>query len=97
MDFHYELGGESFVWDERKAAMNLEKHGLRFEEAASVFHDPFFKIVDASRNDEVRDAAIGFDSSARLLFVVHAAVDGQSIRIISARRATSLEERQYAQ
>ena len=44
---------------------------MRFEEAATVFQDPFVVLTDASRNEEARDAAIGFDSTARLLFVVH--------------------------
>jgi hypothetical protein len=69
---------------------------VRFEEAASVFADPLFVLVDASRNDEGRQAAIGFDSSARLLYVVHIEIEDELIRIISARRAEFHEERIYA-
>jgi len=56
-----------------------------------VFFDPFFRLVDASRNDEARDAVIGHDVQGRLLFVVHIEIDGECIRIISARKATKQE------
>jgi hypothetical protein len=52
MDVHYESKGDLFVWDAAKAARNWQAHGVRFEEAASVFDDPLFILVDASRNDE---------------------------------------------
>jgi uncharacterized DUF497 family protein len=96
MDIHFDLNGESFVWDVEKAKKNLAKHGVRFEEASTVFGDPLFVLVQASRNDEAREAAIGFDSSGRLLYVVHIEVEGEFIRIISARRAEFSEEQQYA-
>jgi len=95
MDIHYELNGTTFVWNARKAASNHGKHdGVTFEHAATVFFDPFFKVVDASRHEEARDAIIGYDSSSCLLFVVHIQRDGDAIRIISARKATN-EERKY--
>jgi uncharacterized DUF497 family protein len=97
MDIRFELNGESFVWDKRKADSNVRKHGIRFEEAAWVFMDPLLMVTDASRNDEARDAVIGLDGSGRLLFVVHVEMDGDAIRIISARRATFAEEKLYAQ
>jgi len=95
MEFRYELNGDLFVWDATKAEAKLAKHGVRFEEAASVFADPLFVLVDASRRNEARDAVIGFDSTGRLLYVVH--IEGKStyIRIISARRADPDEERIY--
>lgn len=96
MDVHFELNGDLFVWGETKARRNWRDHGVRFEEAASVFSDPLFVLVDASRNDEARQAAIGFDASARLLYVVHIEIDDELIRIISARRAEAQEERIYA-
>ena len=71
MDIYHEHNGESFVWDAAKAAKNWHKHGVRFEEAATVFTDPFFRLVDAGRNGEARDAAIGFDATGRLLYLVH--------------------------
>ncbi len=61
-----------------------------------MFGDPLFVLVQASRNDEAREAAIGFDSSGRLLYVVHIEVEGAFIRIISARRAGLSEEQHYA-
>jgi uncharacterized DUF497 family protein len=61
-----------------------------------VFSDPLFVLTDASRNDEARDAAIGFDANARLLFVVHIEIEDSCIRIISARRAEPREEALYA-
>ena len=53
-------------------------------------------IMTASRNDEARDAAIGFDITGRLLYVVHIEIEEKSIRIISARRAEPNEELNYA-
>jgi uncharacterized DUF497 family protein len=56
-----------------------------------------FVLVDASRNDEARNAVIGFDIAGRLLFVVHVAIEETYIRIISARRAEPKEEERYAE
>lgn len=98
MDQYHRIGGNDFVWNAEKAAANLRKHGVRFEDAAAVFMDPLFVLTDASRNDEARDAVIGFDQSGRLLYVVHIALEeDQSIRIISARAAGPEEEAIYAQ
>jgi ribonuclease toxin BrnT of type II toxin-antitoxin system len=60
MDCNFEHHGTTFVWDRRKAAENERRHGVKFEEAATVFDDPLFVVKDASRNDEQRDAVIGF-------------------------------------
>ena len=91
MDIEFTLGGDTFVWNADKALRNIAKHGIRFEEAARVFSDPLFVLVQASRNDEAREAAIGFDAVGRLLYVVHLEVEGVAIRIISARRAERAE------
>lgn len=92
MNVRFELNGTTSVWDEAKAAANPRRHdGVTFEQAATVFFDPLFRLVDASRNDESRDAAIGFDAAGRLLFVVHVERDGETIRIVSARKATKQE------
>ena len=64
MQIHFKCGDDSFVWLESKAHKNVNKHGVRFEEAATVFGDPNFVLVDSSRNDEARDAVIGFDPTA---------------------------------
>ncbi len=97
MDEHHHIGGSDFVWDAAKAASNLRKHGIRFEDAATVFLDPLFVLTNASRNDEARDAVIGFDAQGRLLFVVHIEFEGEFIRIVSARPADPAEEALYAQ
>lgn len=75
MDTHYELHGLSFVWDAAKAAANARRHdGITFEQAATVFFDPLFRLVEAGTVEEARDAVIGYDASGRLLFVVHVEV-----------------------
>lgn len=56
MDVRIDIDGQGFVWDEAKADANVRKHGVRFEEAATVFFDPLFVVVDASRNEEARHA-----------------------------------------
>ena len=92
MDIHFSLDSIDFVWDDEKAVSNQVKHdGITFEQAATVFFDPLFRLVDAERNDEARDAIIGFDRASRLLFVVHIQQDDAAIRIISARKATISE------
>ena len=92
MDVCYDLNGTSFVWDEEKTRANMLKHdGITFEQSAEAFFDPLFRLVDASRNDEARDAIIGYDTKGRLLFVVHIEVESEFIRIISARKATPKE------
>jgi uncharacterized DUF497 family protein len=97
MERHFEHHGTHFVWHEAKAGLNFLKHGISFEEAVTVFDDPLFVLHDAGRNDEARDAVIGFSSLGRLLTVVHIEVDGDYIRIISARRASAPEEALYDQ
>lgn len=97
MDERHRIGDSDFEWDVEKAKLNLRNHGIRFEDAATVFTDPLFVLTDASRNDEARNAVIGFDQLARLLFVVHIEFDGDCIRIVSARTAEPHEEVLYAQ
>lgn len=83
MDIRHSLDGNDFVWDSNKAASNVVDHpGIAFEQAAEVFFDPFFRLVDATRNGEARDAIIGFDRTSRLLFVVHIQQNDATIRII---------------
>ncbi len=93
----YELNGTTFIWDENKAHTNLAKPEVSFEAAATAFFDPFFRIDDASGNDEARHAVIGFDERGRLLYVVHIEVEESGIRIISARKATREERQRYDQ
>lgn len=96
MDTYFVLNGITFVWNEQKARNNPSKHdSVTFQQAAEAFFDPFLKLVDASRNDEARDAIIGMDKQWNLLFVVHIAFEDDVIRIISARKATPKERKDY--
>ena len=86
-----------FHWDPEKARANLAKHGVSFEEGATVFGDPLsLTIVDAthSTRDEARFLILGESSSGRLLVVAHTET-GDDIRLISARLATRRERRDY--
>jgi uncharacterized DUF497 family protein len=85
-----------FTWDVGKAGSNRDKHGVAFEEAATVFGDPLsMTILDpAHSNDENRFIIIGRSRAHRLLVVVHAE-RRDHIRIISARPATRRERRDY--
>ena len=91
----YRLYGVQFEWDRDKAKANLAKHAVSFEQACEVFFDPFVRLVDATDQGEARDAAIGYTEESRLLFVVHVIRHEESIRIISARQATSQERKRY--
>lgn len=85
-----------FDWDDRKAASNLAKHGVSFEEAMSVFDDDDAKIRDDPDHSiaEHREIIIGFSDTDRLLFVSFTE-RGDMIRVISARVATDREEKFY--
>jgi uncharacterized protein len=96
MNVYFVLDGINFVWDGDKARSNASKHdGVTFEQAAEAFFDPFLIVVDASRNEEARDAVIGLDTRWNLLYVVHIEREDNVIRIISARKATRQEKAQY--
>lgn len=96
MDETYELNGITFIWDSNKAQININNHdGITFEQAAEAFFDPFLKIIDASPEEEVRDAIIGMDMRWNLLFVVHILIEDERIRIISARKVTRSEKEIY--
>lgn len=95
-DVEFALNGICFVANEAKKAGNPGKHqGVTFEQAAEAFFDPFLKVVDASRNEETRDAVIGMDRTSSLLFVVHLVQEDDRIRVLSARKATREEWRLY--
>jgi uncharacterized protein len=96
MDVYFVLNGITFVWNDEKAQSNPSKHdGITFQQAAEAFFDPFLVVVDASRNDEARDAVIGMDRRWNLLYVVHIEREESVIRIISARKATRQERLNY--
>jgi uncharacterized DUF497 family protein len=83
-----------FEWDEAKAASNLKKHQVSFEEAKSIFFDEFGVqfFDDESSNEEERFLMLGISSQAKLLIVCHCERDqGATVRIISARKATRRE------
>ena len=87
-----------FEWDANKAKANIIKHGVSFEEAATVFDDEcaiLFDDPDHSMYEE-RFLLIGFSSNARILTVCHCIrLNDRLIRIISARKATKNEILQY--
>jgi len=84
----------NFSWVERKAASNLKKHGVSFDEASTVFADPLALAIE-DLLDPRRTLLLGRSIRHRVLLVVHAELDDDTIRIISARRATSHERRRY--
>lgn len=85
-----------FEWDPRKAAANERKHAVGFQEATTVFDDPLsVTIPDPDHSvDEQRFLLLGLSNRGRLLVVAHSA-GGESIRIITARRANRPERRTY--
>ena len=88
----------SFIWDENKARDNLEKHKVSFEEAQTVFSDPNARMIFDTEHssDEERFILLGISSGLRLLVVCHSyREDEMLIRIISARKATKNEQKQY--
>ena len=90
--------GLRFAWNKNKAAANLAKHGVSFEEATTVFADPLsVTIADpAHSEDETRFVIAGQSHAGRFLVVVHAE-RADTIRVISARMATRRERVNYEQ
>lgn len=84
-----------FEWDERKNASNLKKHGIRFEEAISIFEGPVLTAAD-ERHDygENREISIGLLEGVVVLSVAHTDRNGMT-RIISARRASRPERKLF--
>ena len=88
----------TFEWDDAKAAQNVAKHGVSFDEASTVFYDPHALVVEDDEHsyNERRLVIVGISSVARVLTVVHCYRDAnETIRIISARKATKNEESTY--
>ena len=86
----------TFEWDAAKAASNLAKHGVRFEEVATVFGDPLSVTIFDPAHSQAEDRFIilGRSHLDKLLVVVHTE-RGDNIRIISARQASRAERKQY--
>ena len=87
-----------FAWDPKKARANLDKHGVRFEEARSVFYDEHaVEFYDDKHSQwEDRFLLLGLSSRLRLLLVCHCYREKEGvIRIVSARKATQAESKHY--
>ena len=85
-----------FEWDDEKAISNLKKHGVSFEEGATIFNDPLIASIsdpDHSKEEE-RYVSIGISVQGRLLVVVHTERE-ERIRLISCRKATGTERKAY--
>jgi len=87
-----------FSWDPNKAASNLEKHGVSFEEASTAFGDPLsITVHDPDHSeDESRFVLVGLTFAGKLVVVVHVELEN-SIRIICAREAARRERNEYEQ
>ncbi len=85
-----------FEWDRNKAGDNLDKHGVDFADAVSVFDDFNTITLDDLTQQEKRFISIGIDCFSRLLVVIYT-WRGDTIRIISARKATKKEHQQYGE
>ena len=90
------MKNSEFEWDDEKARKNIKKHGVSFEEAATIFNDP--KIATISDPDhsetEERFVSLGMSFIQRLLAVIHTERN-ERIRLISARKATMMERKNY--
>ena len=88
-----------FGWDDNKALKNLEKQGVSFEEASSVFYDEFavqFYDNGHSELEEDRFLILGVSNESRMLMICHCErQSGNVLRIISARKATKNERKFY--
>ena len=83
-------------FDQEKAASNLKKHGVSFDEAATSLLDPMALVrEDDDARDEARFVAVGISNAGRLITVCYTLRNKETIRLISARKATTNERRQY--
>jgi uncharacterized DUF497 family protein len=97
-DVAYELEGTQFVWNSVKNKSNYQKHGITFEEAATVLVDMDTEYLEDEKhsNEEERFIAIGFSANEGMLTVCHCFRDPDLvIRIFSARRATKPERKKF--
>ena len=91
------MATDGYEWDPRKAADNLRKHGVDFDDAVIAIEDPLaLTMLDPDSNGEVRFVSMGRDPEGRLLVTIFTP-RGQLIRIISSRRATPSERRTYGE
>jgi uncharacterized DUF497 family protein len=90
------MQNSEFAWDDEKAESNLKKHGVSFDEGATIFNDPGIATIsdpDHSENED-RYISIGRSVIRRLLTVIHT-YRKERIRLISARKATRAEKKNY--
>ena len=87
----------NYEWNLIKERLNVAKHGVDFEEAKSVFADEFALVLfdENHSNDEERFLILGMSQKERILLVVHCYRENDTIRIISSRKATKSEAKQY--
>ena len=87
----------NYEWNLIKERLNVAKHGVDFEEAKSVFADEFALVLfdEDHSNDEERFLVLGMSQKERILLVVHCYRENDTIRIISSRKATKSEAKQY--
>ncbi|MBO4395439.1 MAG: BrnT family toxin [Eubacterium sp.] len=87
----------SFEWDSQKDLINQEKHGISFREAKTVFYDEnaLLEYDENHSESEDRFRILGCSDKGNILLVVHCIRDEDIIRIISARRSTSYEQKEY--
>ena len=84
----------NYQWDKAKAASNRRKHGVRFPDAVTVFGDDQAITMEDDYLEEERFVTIGRDAMGRILVVIYTYRD-DGIRLISARKATAIEQQQY--
>ncbi len=88
----------NFEWDTRKDKSNQKKHGISFIEAQSVFYDEYaiqFFDSEHSTHTEEHFLMLGMSANERLLLICHCVRNNNTIRIISARKATNTESKSY--
>jgi len=85
-----------YQWDKKKAKSNHKKHNVYFADAVAVFSDKHAVCIEDEVNGEKRFIILGMDAFARILVVVYTWC-GEEIRIISARKATPKERKQYGE
>jgi uncharacterized DUF497 family protein len=87
-----------FVWDETKRVTNRRKHGIDFADVVEVFYDDLaYSMADPDHHTEQRFVLTGSDAFGRILVVIYTQPEDFTIRIISARRATTAERQYYEQ
>ncbi|MCX5891335.1 MAG: BrnT family toxin [Deltaproteobacteria bacterium] len=85
-----------FEWDPAKAQENIRVHGIDFADAVGVFDNPYLQWDDPDAEGEQRFLALGMDDFGRILVVVYTYREDKT-RLISARKATKKEGKEYAQ